>query len=194
MSKMRKITGISKVEACVDLVTEFLISCDRKIVVFVHHQNAAAMLKANLDSWLKDGGFKPCLDLNSSLSADDRQNLVVKFRDEDYRVLIASTLASGEGLNLQFCSDAIMLERQWNPANEEQAEGRFHRFGQVNPVSVIYMIESETIDEYFTELVEQKRAIVSSTLDNKELQWDSNSLMQELALVLTTKGKKAWKL
>jgi SNF2 family DNA or RNA helicase len=87
-----------------------------------------------------------------------------------------------------------MLERQWNPANEEQAEGRFHRFGQVNPVSVIYMIASETIDEYFTELVEQKRAIVSSTLDNKELQWDSNSLMQELALVLTTKGKKAWKL
>jgi SNF2 family DNA or RNA helicase len=87
-----------------------------------------------------------------------------------------------------------MLERQWNPANEEQAEGRFHRFGQLNPVSVNYLIASETIDEYFTELVESKRAIVASTLDNKEIEWDQNSLMAELAQILVTKGKKAWKL
>jgi len=87
-----------------------------------------------------------------------------------------------------------MLERQWNPANEEQAEARFHRFGQTNTVSSSYMIASETIDEYFTELVETKRAIVSSTLDNKEIAWDQTSLMSELATVLMTRGKKAWKL
>ena len=56
------------------------------------------------------------------------------------------------------------------------------------------MIASETIDEYFTELVESKRAIVMSTLDNKEIQWDQSSLMTELAMILTTKGKRAWKL
>lgn len=194
MSKMRKITGISKVEQCVDFVTEFLISNDRKITIFVHHHSVAAKLQADLNSWLTDGGFKPALMMSSSLNADERQNTVIKFRDEDYRVMIASTLASGEGLNLQFCSDAIMLERQWNPANEEQSEARFHRFGQDNPVSVTYMIAAGTIDEYFTELVEQKRAIVASTLDNKEIQWDQNSLMKELATVLTTRGMKAWKL
>jgi len=108
--------------------------------------------------------------------------------------LIASTLAAGEALNLQFASDCILLERQWNPSNEVQAEDRFHRFGQINPVSCIYMIASETIDEYFTELVETKRAIVNSTLDNKEIQWDQQSLMSELATILVTKGKRAWKL
>jgi SWI/SNF-related matrix-associated actin-dependent regulator 1 of chromatin subfamily A len=194
MTKMRQITGVSKVEQAVDFVTEFLLSSSRKIVIFVHHHAAHEMLKSKLDSWLSDGGYNSTLNLDSSLSAEARQNLVMKFKDSDSRVLIASTLASGEGLNLQFCSDAVMLERQWNPANEEQAEARFHRFGQINPVSVTYMIASETIDEYFTELVEQKRAVVASTLDNKELQWDSNSLMQELAMILTTKGKKSWSL
>ena len=195
MSKMRQITGISKVEQCIDFVTEFLLSNDRKIVIFTHHQAVASKLILELDNWLADGGFGKCLHMNSSLGADERQNLAVKFKDDsNFRVMVASTLAAGEGLNLQFCSDAVMLERQWNPANEEQAEGRFHRFGQLNPVSVTYMIASETIDEYFTELVEQKRAIVASTLDNKEIAWNQQSLMQELAMILTTKGKKSWRL
>jgi SWI/SNF-related matrix-associated actin-dependent regulator 1 of chromatin subfamily A len=195
MNKMRQITGIGKVQECIDFVTEFLLSTDRKIVIFAHHHNVVNMLQADLDKWLVDGGWSKCLNLNSSLSADDRQNMTIKFKeDSTARVMIASTLAAGEGLNLQFCSDAVMLERQWNPANEEQAEGRFHRFGQLNPVSVTYMLASETIDEYFTELVEQKRAIVASTLDNKEIEWDQSSLMTELANILVTKGKKAWKL
>ena len=194
MSKMRQITGISKVEQCIDFVTEFLISNDRKIVIFVHHHSVANKLGIELNNWLKDGGFNTVLSMNSSLNGDDRQNLVNKFKNEDYRVMIASTLAAGEGLNLQFCSDSIMLERQWNPANEEQAEGRFHRFGQLNPVSITYMLASGTIDEYFTELVEQKRAIVTSTLDNKTIEWNQSSLLQELATILTTTGKKAWKL
>ena len=45
--------------------------------------------------------------------------------------MVASTLAAGEGLNLQTCSDCVIHERQWNPANEEQVEGRFIRIGQI---------------------------------------------------------------
>lgn len=195
MNKMRQITGIGKVQEAVDFVTEFLLSTDRKMVVFCHHHNVVNMLQIELDKWLIDGGWNKCLNLNSSLSAEDRQKMAENFKNLDAdRVMIASTLAAGEGINLQFCSDAVMLERQWNPANEEQAEGRFHRFGQINPVSVTYMIASETIDEFFTEIVEQKRAIIAGALDNKEVQWDQKSLLSELALILTTKGKRSWKL
>lgn len=194
MSKMRHITGISKVSECVDFATEFLLSTDRKLTIFVHHQDVAGMLELQLNTWLKDGGFEPVLNLHSGLNGDQRSALVAKFKDTNCRVLIASTLAAGEGLNLQFCSDAIILERQWNPANEEQAEARFHRFGQLNNVSITYMLASGTIDEYFTELVEQKRAIVAATLDNKTIEWSQQSLMKELAETLLTKGRKAWKL
>jgi SWI/SNF-related matrix-associated actin-dependent regulator of chromatin subfamily A-like protein 1 len=190
MTKMRQITGVSKVETAVDFVTDFLLSTDRKITIFVHHHVVAGLLKKNLDDWLKSGGFKPCLEISASQSGDMRALTTKMFSEPEHRVLIASTLAAGEGLNLQFCSDAILLERQWNPANEEQAEARFHRFGQKNAVTITYMIVSETIDEYFTELVEQKRAIVANTLDGQNIQWEQNSLMRELAEVIVSKGGK----
>src|SRR5262249_22101315 len=153
---------------------------------FTHHQDVMDLLAAELREVTN-----PLL-MKGSLSADDRHRLTMKFKDDNAsRVMIASTLAAGEGLNLQFCSDSIMMERQWNPANEEQAEARFHRYGQQNAVTVNYTICSETIDEYFTEIVEQKRAIVAGALDNKEIQWDQNSLMSDLAMILVTKGKKA---
>lgn len=195
MSRLRHITGISKVEQCIDFTTEFLLSTERKIVVFSHHQDVMELLETQLNTWLKDGDYEPVLKLHSGLNGDARAALVDKFKNSSgARVLLASTLAAGEGLNLQFCSDAILLERQWNPANEEQTEARFHRFGQMNNVSVTYMIASGTIDEYFTELVEVKRSIVASTLDKKEIQWNQQSLMRELAETLVSRGKKKWSL
>lgn len=195
MSKLRHITGISKVAECIDFTTEFLLSTNRKLVIFTHHQDVMSMIQGQLDSWLVEGGFGKSLVLHSGLDGNKRSELVEKFKhDGEARVMIASTLAAGEGLNLQFCSDAIILERQWNPANEEQVEGRFHRFGQLNNVSITYMLASGTIDEYFTELVEIKRSIVAATLDNKTIEWNQQSLMKELAEILVTKGKKAWSL
>lgn len=195
MSKLRHITGISKVAECIDFTTEFLLSTDRKIVIFTHHQDVMAMLESQLNSWCSEGGFGKVAVLHSGLDGNARSQLVAEFKeDSSRRILIASTLAAGEGLNLQFCSDAVILERQWNPANEEQVEGRFHRFGQVNPVSVTYMLASGTIDEYFTELVEIKRSIVASTLDKRQIQWEQQSLMKELAEILVTRGRKAWSL
>lgn len=194
MSKLRHITGVSKVAECIDFTTEFLLSSDRKIVIFSHHQDVAALLVFNLGQWCVEGGFDKPLHLHSGLDGNGRAALIKQFKSSDARVMVASTLAAGEGINLQFCSDAIILERQWNPANEEQAEGRFHRFGQLNSVSITYMIASGTIDEYFTELVEVKRSIVASTLDKKEIQWDQQSLMKELAQILVTRGRERWRL
>jgi SWI/SNF-related matrix-associated actin-dependent regulator of chromatin subfamily A-like protein 1 len=194
MSKLRHISGISKVSECVDFVTEFLLSSDRKITIFVHHNDTSQMLDAQLSQWCSDGGYSKPLVLHSGLNGDERAELVKTFKETSSRILIASTLAAGEGLNLQFCSDAVILERQWNPANEEQAEARFHRFGQQNNVSITYIIAIETIDEYFTELVEKKRSIVAATMDNKEIPWDQQSLMKELANTLMVKGKRKWSL
>lgn len=194
MTKMRHITGISKVEACIDFATEFLMSNERKLAIFTHHHDVADLLLAKLSDWCKDGGFAKPLHLSAALTGERRTALVKEFEVSSSRILVASTLAAGEALNLQFCSDAVMLERQWNPANEEQAEDRFHRFGQETNVSITYMISSGTIDEYFTELVESKRVIVAAAMDGQEIQWNEQSLMKELAQILISRGREKWKL
>ncbi len=150
------------------------------------------LVEQQLNTWLADGGFGRCLLLHSGLSGDDRSELVKQFKEDDTRRVLVCMFT--EGLNLQFCSDAIILERQWTPKKEEQVEDRFHRFGQLNSVTITYMIASGTIDDFLTELVEVKRARIAATMDNQEIEWDQQSLMRELAETLITRGRKAWSL
>lgn len=195
-AKMRRITGISKAVECTDYVTSSLESDpDEKMVVFLHHIDAATLLEKHLNEWMTTNKLPPVLNFSSSLSGNDRAAMIDKFKIGQHKVMLASTLAAGEGLTLDFVKHAVMLERQWNPANEEQAESRFPSLDNLDVVTVAYMIASETIDEYFTELVEAKRATVTSTLNGESgVAWDESGLMKQLGDILVTKGKKAWKL
>ena len=194
ISQMRHITGMAKIEPCLDFITDFMMETDRKIVIFAHHIDISTSLEVKIQCLLDDGGYGyKVLRLEGVMDSLKRDDVVTTFINGPNRILIASTLASGEGLNLQACSDCIMLERQWNPANEEQAECRFIRPGQVSDkVTATYFIAVGTVDEFFTELVEKKRAIVKQTLDGEIVKWNETSLIQELAEVLALKGGRRW--
>lgn len=212
LSRMRHITGIAKVPAAVRFVEEFLFESERKLVIFLHHKQAAAILDAKLQRlfWTGDADlalsdkevdkarfkkpvFEMPLQLNSAMTLNERTQAVEDFKKPENRILIASTLAAGEGLNLQFCSDCLIMERQWNPSKEEQAEGRFPRPGSVaDKINAHYLIAAGTIDDFLTDIVERKRRNVAQTLDGKEINWDEASLMVELMSALRTKGLRKW--
>ena len=184
LNKMRHLTGIAKIPGVVEFVEEFLSETDRKIVVFTHHLDVMNEIVGRIKAF-----YPNVINLSSPVN----QNLVDDFWKENNRVMIASTLAAGEGLNLQCCSDCIMVERQWNPPKEEQAEARFLRVGQLsNHVTATYFTAIGTIDEFFSELVEQKRSIVGSTLDGRETKWNEAEILKELAEILAAKGGKRW--
>ena len=203
LTAMRRLTGIAKVPSVADFLEEFVIGTERKIVVFLHHDDARELLILHLnklsEQYKKEGDEKTAqglipLTLTADLNQEKRVDKVKEFKESESRILIASTLAAGEGLNMQFVSDAIMMERQWNPGNEEQAEGRFIRIGMTaDHVDVHYFIASGTVDEFFTEIVEIKRAAMG-TIDGGEFVWNENSLLMELAEAVATKGGKRWKL
>jgi SNF2 family DNA or RNA helicase len=192
-AKMRHLTGLAKVDDCIREAEEFILSCNRKLTIGVHHKLVGDMIQHKLDESLKAGGFEPCLYLHSELNALERSQLIEEFRNNpNRRILLASTLAAGEGLNLQFCSDAILVERQWNPANEEQFEGRFSRIGQeAESIDITYLVAIGTIDEWLTELIERKREIVK-TAYGEEGNISENTIILELADILISKrsGKK----
>jgi SNF2 family DNA or RNA helicase len=210
LAKMRHITGIAKINAACEFVEEFLleagmsaydyngteVNAPRKIVIFAHHKLAMDILMTRLETLCKEGGYAPPLLLSADLDAmTQRPALIEEFRKPENRIMIASTLASAEGLNLQFCSDCLIMERQWNPSTEEQAEARFPRPGSTAArVNAHYLIAAGTIDDFLTELVEQKRRNVAQALDGKEMTWDEKSLIGELSNALRTKGLKRWNL
>lgn len=197
LARMRHITGVAKVNAAAEFVEEFLLERDddSKLVIFLHHKRAAALLMDKISKVLKEGAFNEPLNLHSGLDLQSRQQVVEEFKKPGNRIMIASTLAAGEGLNLQFCSDCLIMERQWNPSQEEQAEGRFPRPGSTaDKVNAVYLIAAGTIDDFLTQLVEEKRRNVKATLDFQEVTWDERNLIMELARVLSTKGLQRWKL
>lgn len=188
-ARMRHISGMAKVNRAVDFIEEFLLSTDRKIVIFLHHKEVAKALMEKLTKNMEEGAFAPPLNLHAGLDMRARHDLLEEFKDPRNRVMIASQLAAGEGLNMQFCSDCLMMERQWNPSIEEQCEARFPRPGsEASVVNVWYLIADGTIDEFLTEMVEQKRATKAQVLDKENVNWSESDLIRDLADALHKKG------
>jgi SWI/SNF-related matrix-associated actin-dependent regulator of chromatin subfamily A-like protein 1 len=190
LSKMRHLTGLSKINPVIDQVIQIMGSTNDRVTIFVHHQDVAEILINKLNSLFKELDIPPCARHQAGSSA-----LETEKNFEKSRVLVCSTLAGGEGLNLQkLCFRFIMMERQWNPANEEQAESRFPRPEglKVESIEGTYFVAVGTVDEFFSEIVERKREWVGKTLDGKAVQWDQSSLIKELSETLAVMGGKKW--
>lgn len=190
MTKMRKLAGISKVPVTVEQIQEAVESGIQKLTVFVHHHDVHLLLRKQLSAL----GVK-FISFEASDSQYEKDMKIGMFEKQDYPVLIIPTQAGGIGLNLQFCSNCIFVEREWSPVHEEQAEGRFSRIGsEATHISATYITAVGTIDEIFLELVERKRAVLANTMDKTESDdaWAEHSMVKELADALRSSGRKAF--
>jgi len=193
LATMRHITGRAKIDPCIDHCMEFLGGTDRKMLIFVHHHDVAEILQMRLGKLMAE------LDMQAPIrfEAGDSSSEFVDAFKKGPRIAIVSTLAGGEGMDglQEFCNDLIVLERQWNPANEEQAEKRIsQRIGQQYHVTGTYFVAVGTVDEFFSEIVERKREIVNKTLSGEASRWDQSSLIRELTEKLQSEGLRRWSL
>ena len=98
-------------------------------------------------------------------STRDRGAVVREFQeDSGPPVLIVSLKAGGTGINLTAADHVFLLDPWWNPAVEEQAADRTHRFGQKRPVMVYRMVSKDTVEEGILALQERKRRIADVAL------------------------------
>ncbi len=192
MNKMRHVVGLAKVKEAVEFIAEFLQSSDEKLVVFVHHKDVAKLIAEGSKEVCKILGLADALDITDCGDAVRAIRVDQFVKVPGCRLMIASTLKSGEGLNLQVCSNCLIVERQWNPANEEQAEGRFRRIGsKADKINSNYLISAGSIDEMFTAIVERKRKLIEDAHKGEESEetWDESSVMKELQETLAKAGR-----
>jgi superfamily II DNA or RNA helicase len=98
-------------------------------------------------------------------STRDRAAVVRGFQDDaGPPVLIVSLKAGGTGINLTAADHVFLLDPWWNPAVEEQAADRAHRFGQERPVMVYRLVTKDTVEERILGLQEKKRRIADVAL------------------------------
>jgi len=181
---LRRITGVAKIPFAVEYIDTFLDTTENeKIAIGIHHE----AVRDGIYHALKLRGIG-VLKLSGEDSAEQKNRIVKEFTNNpNARVLVVNMLAGGVGLNLQCCNNVLVLERQWNAADEEQFECRFNRQGQTLPVLAEYMLAAGTIDTYFAALVEKKRQICGETLDGWDFTQDPSAIRD---LVEKTLGSK----
>jgi SNF2 family DNA or RNA helicase len=109
--------------------------------------------------------FRPLL-YTGAMTTVQRDAVVREFRDNpEYRVLVLSLRAGGQGLNLQDASYVFHFDRWWNPAVERQAEDRSHRLGQTVPVNVYRYICEGTIEERIAGVLRDKQLLFDQMVD-----------------------------
>lgn len=190
LARMRHLTGLSKIPDTIQFVEEFIEETDRKLVIFVHHKDVGSILYEKLKK--QYGATIPVMKLEGGMDSARRFEIQEAFNRAPRALLVASTLASGEGLNLQTAADCILHERQWNPANEEQAEGRFIRIGQTsNAVIGTYMTAAGTVDEQLAGIVERKRLAFHAAMNQGEMPvWNQKDIIRELTETIVNDWNK----
>lgn len=162
-----------KIESLIELLNQG-IEEGHKILVFSQFTSVLKNIAKKLDH---ENIYYSYLD--GSIASEKRIELIDEFNNGNNSVFLISLKAGGTGLNLTSADIVIHFDPWWNPAVEDQATDRAHRFGQKNIVEVIKLISKNTIEEKIVELQDEKRKLIEKIIDNSMDASSINSLSDE---------------
>ncbi len=170
-AKDRAETGdSSKYDMLLELL-QTLIEGKHKTVIFSQYTRMLSIMREDLQ---RQGIRFEYLDGSSK----NRLSIVKKFNeDQNIPIFLVSLKAGGSGLNLVGADTVVLYDMWWNPAIEDQAVRRAHRYGQKKSVSSYKLVTLNTIEEKILELHKRKRTLVKEVVSNdedmmKKLTWE----------------------
>ena len=94
-------------------------------------------------------------------SIKEREKSIISFENEK-QILIANKNCGAYGLNLQFCSNIIFYDNDFNEVTRLQAEDRVHRIGQKKTVCIYDIFAVNTIDDYINKNLSKKDNLIKN--------------------------------
>lgn len=151
VAKYLKMIGLAKCKLAIPHIKDTLDWGDESILIVANHR---AVLEKLMDA-LKS--YKPLL-VYGSTPRKMKQVQVDAFQEGLSRVFIIQTQCA-VGFNLTMASRVIAVESSWVETDNEQAEDRAHRIGQVNPVFIQRLCFKNSMD----------RKVLESNLKTRQL-------------------------
>lgn len=144
------------------LIAESLSEPTDKLLIFSQYVQTLKWLSERLPD-LPHGLYHGQMDDRA------RDRALALFEEEKGpRALLVSLRAGGVGLNLPSASTVVLYDRWWNPAVENQAIQRAHRFGRDRPLQVVRFLVADSIEERISVLVREKQAIFERYVEQAE--------------------------
>ena len=136
LTRLRQLTGAdrNKLQAVSDLVSDI----NERVVVMCWFRESARLVARKIGT---------DLIVTGAVSNDDRQIMLDRLSLDPHGVLVATMESLKEGLNLQHTSNVVFYEQDWLSESNDQAVGRFHRFGQTKQVQPYFVRAHGTIDD-----------------------------------------------
>ena len=127
-----------------------------KVLVFSHSVRLLKMLQMLFQHTTYNVSY-----LDGAMKYEDRAKTVDDFNsDPDQFVFLISTKAGGVGLNITSANKVVVVDPNWNPSYDLQAQDRAYRIGQVRDVEVFRLVSAGTIEEivYARQIYKQQQA------------------------------------
>lgn len=155
MAKVRGMLATLKIPEMHELLDEYQ-EADLPVVVFSAHK-APVVAAASRDGW----GL-----ITGEQSVEERQRVVDAFQAGDLRGVAATIGAGSVGITLTRAAHMLMVDQDWTPALNDQAECRIRRIGQVAD-HIVYtrMAWAHPLDERVEELLAWKTELHRKTFD-----------------------------
>ena len=164
-----KLLGVAdNISTKTDFLLDFIKSLDNrsKIVIFVHFKMMLQLLKNSLI----DAGYN-ILTITASDKIDDRFNILDKFNNNKNTKILLTGDVLTEGVNIPSANYSVNFDMLFNPAKMEQRNGRIDRLDNKHKtLNIINFIAENTIEERMFEILENKRKLYKSIIDQNKVE------------------------
>ncbi len=116
--------------------------------------------------------------IDGSIIGVERQRAIDRFQapGSDLFIMLLSTRAGGQGINLTAADTVIIYDSDWNPQNDIQAQARCHRIGQTKNVKVYRLLTNKTYEQVMFQAASRKLGLDQAIIQHEQRK--SNSLPQ----------------
>ena len=142
-----------------------------RLIVFSRSINTLNFIESTLKRYNKNKEATNQLNFmrfDGSTPFDTRQSYIDKINDtnNNMTVLLISTLAGCEGINLMGANRVALVDVNWNPSHDSEAVCRVFRIGQVKPVFIYRFICENTMEDLVLKRQLQKENLSNWIVDD----------------------------
>lgn len=156
LGHIRRVASAAKLNSVCELIDDILEQGD-SVVVFSVYKETVKQIADKYGFYLLTG------DLSDENYRDD---IVRKFQVDNVKGFASTISAGGVGITLTKANHVILIDREWNPPDNEQAEARLERLSQVNPVTS-YWVRYGKYDEHVDNILIDKSKRITQMLEGK---------------------------
>lgn len=156
-SVLRQATSQMMIPYTIKLAEQILNTTNDKIIIFCAFDAEIYALQEHFQN--------KCVVHNGKLTTKAKEKVIDTFKNDDNcRILLGNLVSTSVGLNLIIANHVIFNSVSWLPAENEQAEYRILRIGQMKDCTIYYQKLDNTYQNRMFELLKIKNEIIDAVI------------------------------